>query len=132
MLYWIQCLTHSYSRSGVFYPAFTVTDDKGQAAKTSISVNVGNYQGYETSIQVLSPNGGETFQVGKTYRISWKSKGVNSVHIYVENLKISGSVSTNYIVPNNASISASQGYYDWTIADNTLPGAPIGGSDYGK
>ena len=33
--------THSYSQSGVYTPVFTVTDNAGLQAKTSISVNVG-------------------------------------------------------------------------------------------
>ncbi len=33
--------THSYSKAGIYNPTFTVTDDKGLSAKTSISVTVG-------------------------------------------------------------------------------------------
>ena len=33
--------THTYSRSGTFYPTFTVTDNSGQSARTSLSVVVG-------------------------------------------------------------------------------------------
>ncbi|MBA4320488.1 MAG: hypothetical protein C0412_18980 [Flavobacterium sp.] len=34
--------THSYSKSGIYNPTFTVTDNQGLSAKTSISVNVKN------------------------------------------------------------------------------------------
>lgn len=34
--------THTYSKSGIYSPIFTVTDNGGLSAKTSISVNVGN------------------------------------------------------------------------------------------
>jgi hypothetical protein len=37
--------THTYSRSGTFSPTFTVTDDKGQSARTSLSVVVGGGSG---------------------------------------------------------------------------------------
>lgn len=33
--------THSYSRAGTYYPTFTVTNEAGRSAKTSISVKVG-------------------------------------------------------------------------------------------
>jgi hypothetical protein len=66
--------THSYAKAGVYSPTFTVTDDKGFPAKTSISVNVGEI--IAPFITVLSPNGGEAWQIGSTYEIKWKSENV--------------------------------------------------------
>lgn len=58
--------THSYSKSGIYYPTFTVTDNQSLSAKTSISVKVG-----ETSITQpvlsISPT---NITVGNTYTFS--------------------------------------------------------------
>lgn len=70
------------------------------------------------SITVLSPNGGERWHTGDVYRITWRSSGVSTVNIYLYDSSISGSGSTNYITPNNRAVSATQGYYDWTIPFN--------------
>ncbi|MCX6718055.1 MAG: IPT/TIG domain-containing protein [Candidatus Staskawiczbacteria bacterium] len=76
-----------------------------------------------STITVTSPNGGETWQVGTTHRITWNSTGVQKVRIYIYVTDVSnlGSGSTNYVVPNNGVISAVQGYYDWTIGSEMLP-----------
>ncbi len=86
----------------------------------------------QPSITVLSPNGGESLRVGDTKRITWTSSGVSAVKIYVYDSSISGSGSTNYVTPNNISVSASQGYFDWTIGPfGTVNGPPgSGGSNY--
>ncbi len=72
------------------------------------------------SITVVSPNGGEKWIIGQTYQIKWSSKNVNHVRIYIEDDTIAGSGSTNYIY--NGAIPAQNGYYDWTIVQNQLPG----------
>ena len=72
------------------------------------------------SVTVLSPNGGESWKVGEIRRISWIASGVNYVRIYIEDDTITGSGSTNYTY--DGVISAVQGYYDWTIVQNQLPG----------
>ncbi len=72
-------------------------------------------------ITVTSPNGGETWKVGETHRISWISTGIQNVTMYLYDNRISGSGAiVNYPVPNNQPMSASQGYYDWTILPNVL------------
>lgn len=86
------------------------------------------------SITVISPNGGEIWHPGETHRITWKSSNVSNMNIYVYDSNISGSGSTNYITPNNSSVSATQGYYSWTIPEMTqLPpfdGYSSGGGNY--
>ena len=73
------------------------------------------------SITVLSPNGGESWTVGETKRISWTAGNVNYVRIYIEDPTIIfGSGSTQYVY--DGVLPASQGYYDWTIIQNRLPG----------
>ena len=72
-------------------------------------------------IMVTSPNGSEEWMKGNTYTVKWESKGIDKVRIYIFNPNISGSGSTNYIVPDNQSVSASSGYYNWTIGEVGLP-----------
>jgi hypothetical protein len=76
-----------------------------------------------SSIFVLSPNGGETWKIGETKRVSWSATGISYVKIYIEDNTIYGSGSTNYIY--DGAISASTGYYDWTIQKNQLPGSNL-------
>src|SRR3989344_3780002 len=64
--------THTYFQSGNHTPAFYVTNNAGQSAKTSLSVNVGGVVNIPRSITVLSPNGGETWAKGTTQNIKWQ------------------------------------------------------------
>ena len=63
--------THSYSNSGIFTPKFTVINSSGQSASTSLSVKVGGVIS-NSSITVLSPNGGETLYKGNYFNINWQ------------------------------------------------------------
>jgi len=75
--------THSYSKAGIYTPTFTVADDKGLLAKTSISVNVRETT-ITPSITVLSPNGGEKWQKDSTQLIKWSAPStISSVDIYL-------------------------------------------------
>lgn len=52
--------THTYSKAGTYSPTFTVTDNSGQSAKTSLSVMVGGTQPPQpipTIISSYPPNG---------------------------------------------------------------------------
>ncbi len=74
--------THSYTQAGTYTPAFTVTSENsiqcfkapcptnGGSATTSLSVNVGGAVPV-SSIQVISPNGGETLNRGNYFQINW-------------------------------------------------------------
>ncbi|PIZ87091.1 hypothetical protein COX93_02190 [Candidatus Nomurabacteria bacterium CG_4_10_14_0_2_um_filter_30_12] len=48
--------THSYSKSGIYSPKFTVTNDKGGSANTSLSVNVGGVVSIPTFSVMLDPS----------------------------------------------------------------------------
>ncbi|MEK9129897.1 MAG: hypothetical protein AAB526_00630, partial [Patescibacteria group bacterium] len=73
------------------------------------------------SITLLSPNRGDEWRVGDTKKISWwNDSNINYVKIYIYDSTIFGSGSTNYIY--DGSVPANQGYYDWTIQQNQLPG----------
>ncbi|TSC79708.1 MAG: Uncharacterized protein G01um101429_383 [Parcubacteria group bacterium Gr01-1014_29] len=61
--------THRYANTGTYTPTFTVTDNQGLFAKTSISVNVGSV---ESALKVTAPNGGETWTKGTTQTIRWQ------------------------------------------------------------
>jgi peptidoglycan hydrolase-like protein with peptidoglycan-binding domain len=76
--------SYAYSKAGVYNQIYTVTDDKGQNAKTSLSVNVWN-DSAQPSITVLTPYSGETLQIGSTYTITWSQSGFTSdkINIYL-------------------------------------------------
>ena len=54
--------THNYSQSGSYIPTFTVTNEKGQSATTSLSVNVGNGTSNLISEQVKCVFNGSTIE----------------------------------------------------------------------
>ena len=68
--------THTYFQSGNHTPAFYVTNNAGQSAKTSLSVNVGNVTSSD-SITVLSPNGKEAWAKGTAQTIKWQDNTIN-------------------------------------------------------
>ena len=66
----------------------------------------------EPSLTLISPNGGEKWEIGKTYPITWRSQGISKVDI-----SACGSedpFSCMRIGPNEG-VSAHLGKYDWTI-----------------
>ncbi len=81
------------------------------------------------SITVLSPNGGGGYKVGEKMKISWNSKNVSNVRIFIydEGAKPTGTV-MNYIIEDNlpAKLDINTGYYvyDWIIPSlEKLPSA---------
>jgi hypothetical protein len=75
--------THTYSRTGTFAPIFTVTNNNGQSAQTTLSVNVVNgpvIMPTPAVITVFSPNGGETWVKGTTQNISWQDSASVLTH----------------------------------------------------
>ena len=59
------------------------------------------------SIKILSPNGGEEWDVGQTYHIAWKAKGIKRVGIVLFNEK-----KAKWIAKN---VDARAGKYDWKV-----------------
>lgn len=75
------------------------------------------------SITVISPNGGESWRMGDTYRINWKTKGLTNEHwvyIFVEAYDINKNRIYYKGQPKNivTMIPATRGYYDWKIPLN--------------
>ena len=62
---------------------------------------------FTKSIRVLSPNGGEEWEIGQTYEITWQAKGVEKVGIVL----FKGS-EPKWIAQD---ISAGSGKYEWKI-----------------
>ncbi len=67
-----------------------------------------------SSIQVTSPNGGEKWVIGETYKIKWTSAGINKVWI-----KYSDGSGNAFLI---SSLSNNPGYFSWTIPSTLTPG----------
>jgi len=86
--------THAYNTAGTYQPIVTVSNSSGLAATTSADpVSVGSVA---AQIQVLSPNGGEMWQVGESHVISWRFNGKfpKGFDIYLEECTLSPCVSS--------------------------------------
>ena len=59
------------------------------------------------NIQILSPNGGEEWEVGKSYEITWKAKGIKKIGIVLFNRKEGKWIAKD--------IDAQSGKYEWKI-----------------
>ncbi len=75
---------HAYSKAGTYTITFTISDNNYKSVKTSATVNVVETQ--IKSITVVSPNGGERWEVGdaKPFDITWKSTGLSLVSLYLK------------------------------------------------
>ena len=72
-----------------------------------------------TTVQVLSPNGGETLTKGQVYRIKWESSNLSSVYIKLRKNSVGDTVlGITNTIPN-------LGYYDWAV-----PTSLSDGNDY--
>ncbi|PIP23720.1 MAG: hypothetical protein COX90_02840 [Candidatus Nealsonbacteria bacterium CG_4_10_14_0_2_um_filter_38_17] len=70
----------------------------------------------QKSITILSPNGGEKWQIGQTYEIKWVASGLSSVGINIENdaINLSTGIADN--------VSPGIGSYSWTIPSSLAVG----------
>lgn len=68
-------------------------------------------------IKVISPNGGERWEIGKTYDIKWQSSGLETIEINLYN----SSSGTAYGIADD--IQASLGSYSWIISNNIPKGS---------
>jgi hypothetical protein len=67
-------------------------------------------------IKVLSPNGGEKWQIGQTYEIKWVASGLSSVGINICNEEL------NLCTGITENVSAGIGSYSWTIPSSLAVG----------
>ncbi|HOM66156.1 MAG TPA: hypothetical protein PK591_10105, partial [Ignavibacteriales bacterium] len=67
-----------------------------------------------SKITVLSPNGGENWQIGTTKTITWRSNGISQVNIYLNY------GAGNFTIATNVSSVGGSGSYNWAIPDNPL------------
>jgi len=69
----------------------------------------------DPSITVLSPNGGEEWEIGKTYKIEWNSQNVNRAYINLHRTS-----SAYEIISGIAVLPDNPGFYNWTVPELTV------------
>lgn len=69
------------------------------------------------SITVVSPNGGEKWEVGKTYTIQWKAQNVDKVFARLIHRDDRMGMQ---IMGDSEGVSASTGEYRWTVSESAL------------
>ncbi len=116
--------THIYPNAGVYTITFKVTDSRdstaffGKEVTATFEVKVGETS--EPSITVLSPNGGEKWEVGKVYSITWRFTGEEkigeTVDIELENSP--GYPTTPLKVAKN--LYAGLGTYPWVVPSSLI------------
>jgi hypothetical protein len=77
----------------------------------------------DTSITVISPNGGENIEIGKTYRIRWNTT-ISNDQYYISLLKNGSNYSQ---VMGGYSYASGDCYFDWSVPTGTVISP---GSDY--
>jgi hypothetical protein len=94
--------------------AVSCYDAQGRSSARSIRVTVVEPPLYTPpTLALLSPNGGEKFEKGKTYPITWKSSGVNAVQIWL----INAGTAAEYRL-DTYGVPAEPGSYSWTVPES--------------
>ncbi|MBU3999741.1 hypothetical protein KKG29_00990 [Patescibacteria group bacterium] len=114
--------THAYSKTGNYTINFTVTDDRQQTAKTSITIEVIEVWATTPSLTVISPNGGEQWVVGNTYDIKWVSQNLPKGQDMVVSI-IRSDTKTEKILFNN--VSNDMDIARWTIPADIFVGSYV-------
>lgn len=84
--------------------AYTTMDSQNETVEFNCAVSA--------SINIISPNGGEKWEVGKTYPIKWESVKVEKVAI-----ELVGPETKQKIIV----LSDNPGFYNWTIGSDIVP-----------
>lgn len=97
--------------------AYTTMDGQNEYAEFSCAANT------VVSIAVLSPNGGETWELGKAYEIKWKQTQDASVSIVVRNKQLPGSANSLWysMYINTATGKAGENRQWWDIPNYLNP-----------
>jgi hypothetical protein len=72
----------------------------------------------QPSITVTSPNGGEQWQIGKTYDITWTSNKTDRAYISWHGYNSSGQETGAFVI--NTETPANVGKFSWTIPQNVV------------
>ncbi|KKU69945.1 MAG: hypothetical protein UX94_C0013G0018 [Parcubacteria group bacterium GW2011_GWA2_47_21] len=109
--------THSYSTAGTYKVVFTVTDNNGLKAESSISVQVGN----TTELSVTYPKGGENMVAGDPMLIRWTP--VVSISV-LEIVSTAGNYSFGIYGPKYGNtIPITTGEYTYIVVNTTPAGS---------
>lgn len=96
----------------------TVTNSSGLTSN-SYEIKIQTSTSQTPSITVLSPNGGEQWQVGSTQTIRWNNLGNNSGTVSI----ILFDQSSNMVNATIATAASNIGSFNWVIPSNILPGS---------
>ncbi|MCK5475111.1 MAG: GPI anchored serine-threonine rich family protein [Candidatus Pacebacteria bacterium] len=72
------------------------------------------YINEDPAIAIISPNGGEVWENGKTYTITWEQENVDKLTIFLQRGSTGYPVVYNHLVDINAEF----GSYDYTVPEN--------------
>ena len=98
----------------------------GSYTRAKLNALFGCHNSQKPSITVLSPNGGETWQVGNTYTIKWSGAGYDTYGGKPVDINL-----LSYVGPNNYPVvmtiapSISNNFYNWVIPSSVNTGAYI-------
>lgn len=84
-----------------------------------ICENATNYM-LGSAVKITSPVGGEQWQIGKTYDITWQSQGIEKVYLTLVGYDDSDNIVYGLPLENNISISANLGRISWTVPKEIL------------
>lgn len=115
----------SYSSSGTYTAKVHV--ERGTATPTEATIRivvtspvVSTPSMSDTTIKVISPNGGEQWVIGKTYNITWSTDAgtIDSIFLLQEDHNLGGI----YIQKTPVNVGAN-GFYSWTVPSTLTPGS---------
>ena len=113
--------THSYSLAGTYTVIVTVRDSYGSSVQSTATVQVG--AGTSAGpLNIISPNGGESWQLGTMHTISWTAPYYFRATYANINLVPYYQPCTSYICPMNAQTSLYPYRIPYTIATNVSLG----------
>ncbi len=121
---WNSIVNNTASLSGSYVwniPALAVSDQAliRLQSTTDPTINITSSVFKISSLEILSPNGGENWQAGSTKTITWQSSFVNNINL---SYSLNNGSTWNSIVSN---IPAALNSYSWTIPSNISGGASL-------